>query len=396
MKDIYFDNSATTKACNSAIDGVIYTLRENYGNPSSLHIKGIEAEKAMDEARSIIAGTLGCNKNEIYFTSGGTESNNTAIFGSVYQGKKALKKVITTAIEHSSVLGAMDQLEKEGFEVVYLKPDRYGKIDIEQIKKAVDKNTVLVSMMMVNNEVGSILPVHLVKDIIKSKGSKALLHVDAVQAYGKIPVKVKDMGIDLLSISSHKIHGPKGVGALFISAGVKISPILFGGGQEKGISPGTEAVPQIVGFGRAAAEFSLGSDDYNRILELNGYLRNRASRINDVEINSPDDGSPYIINLCVKGIKSEVMTRYLSSHGIYVSSGSACSKGKPSHVLTAMGIPKKLIDSSIRISFSRYNTRGDIEEFLKWLQEGINTLVKFEGTSENEGSNTHKNGRNSS
>lgn len=376
MKEVYLDNSATTKVCDSALKEVLYTMSENYGNPSSGHLKGVNAENSLDDARKVISKFIGCEKNELFFTSGGTESNNTAILGSVMSRKHLGNKIVTTRIEHSSVLGVMDELEKQGFDIVYLKPDLYGMISPSQLIKAIDKNTILVSIMYVNNEVGSIMPINDIKNIIKCKNSPALIHIDAVQAFGKIPINVKRQGIDLMSMSSHKIHGPKGAGALYISKNIKIKPIIFGGGQERGISPGTEPMPSIAGFKCAVLEWEKFKNSH-LIKDLNEYCRHLLSKNKSIRINSPPNALPYILNISIKRIKSETMTSFLSSHGIYVSNGSACSKGNRSHVLTAMGLSESLIDSSIRISFSRYNTKEDINYLVKYINEGINNLIKF-------------------
>lgn len=377
MNEIYLDNSATTKVCPEATKEALDAMKENYGNPSSVHAKGLAAETTLDSARKVISKNLGCDKSELYFTSGGTESNNIAILGSVKSQKKQGNKIVTTSIEHSSVLGSMAELERQGFEVEYLKPDLYGMISKTQLANSINKNTILISIMAVNNEVGSILPIHEVKSIIKYKNSPALFHVDAVQAFGKIPINVMRLGVDFLSISSHKIHGPKGVGALYISKNAKLQPIMFGGGQENGISPGTEPIPAIAGFKGAVLELNTYQNLYLKVLSLNEYFRRLISSNNHIRVNSPVNGCPYILNISIKGIKAETMVNYLSSHHIYVSNGSACSKGNRSHVLTAMRLPDEVIDSSIRISFSRYNTKRDVDTIVKYINEGIKNLIKF-------------------
>ena len=375
MKEIYLDNSATTRVCDLAVLESVKMMKEHYGNPSSNHQKGLQAENVLDDSRKVISDVLHCRTDELFFTSGGTESNNIAILGTALSRKHMGNRIVTSYIEHSSVLGAMEQLEKKGFEVIYLKPDRYGMISQAQLINAINKKTILVSLMFVNNEIGTLFPINDIKKIIKSKNSPAAFHSDAVQAFGKIPINVKRLGIDLLSISAHKIHGPKGVGALYISKGLKVNPIFFGGGQEAGISPGTEPMPAIAGFKGAVME--LKNYNVNKIVQLNSYCRRLFSKNNQIVINSPPNAIPNIINISVKRIKSETMTNFLSSKGIYVSNGSACSKGKRSHVLKAIGLPDELIDSSIRVSFSRYNTIEDVEYFIKCLNEGISQLIKF-------------------
>ena len=375
MKEIYLDNSATTRVCDLAVLESVKMMKEHYGNPSSNHQKGLQAENVLDDSRKVISDVLHCRTDELFFTSGGTESNNIAILGTALSRKHMGNRIVTSYIEHSSVLGAMEQLEKRGFEVIYLKPDRYGMISQAQLINAINKKTILVSLMFVNNEIGTLFPINDIKKIIKSKNSPAAFHSDAVQAFGKIPINVKRLGVDLLSISAHKIHGPKGVGALYISKGLKVKPIFFGGGQEAGISPGTEPMPAIAGFKGAVTE--LKNYNVNKIVQLNSYCIRLLSKNNQIVINSPPNAIPNIINISVKRIKSETMTNFLSSKGIYVSNGSACSKGKRSHVLKAIGLPDELIDSSIRVSFSRYNTIEDVEYFIKCLNEGISQLIKF-------------------
>lgn len=379
MDEIYLDNSATTMVCTEAIKEATNVMAQNYGNPSSVHAKGLMAESVLDSSRKAIAKVLGCEKQEIYFTSGGTESNNIAILGCIPSQKRYGNKIVTTAIEHSCVLAAMSELEKRGFRVEYLKPDSYGMISSSQIAAAVDKDTILVSIMAVNNEIGSILPIHEVKNIIKYKNSHALFHVDAVQAFCKVPLNVNRLGVDFLSTSAHKLHGPKGVGALYISrrAISKVKPIMFGGGQESGISPGTEPMPAIAGFGEAVIQMVKRPDSHQRVFMLNDYFRKLISKNANIRVNSPPNACPYIINISINRIKAETMVNFLSSHGIYVSNGSACSKGNRSHVLTAMGLPEDVIDSSIRISFSRYNRKEEIDKLVICLNEGIRTLARF-------------------
>ncbi len=374
MQEIYLDNAATTKPCKEAVEKIIDTLNLKYGNPSSLHKKGLEAEKEVEFARAKIAKMLNADSKEIYFTSGGTEANNIALFGAVKAQKRRGKKIITTAIEHPSVYNSVMQLEKQGFEVDFLEPNSTGEISVEQIRRIVDANTILVSVMMVNNEVGSVLPVEKIKDIIKEKNSTALLHIDAVQAFGKLPINVEQFGADLLTISAHKIHGPKGVGALYKRSGVRIEPMTFGGEQQKRLRPGTEPVPLILGFGAAVQQIDPKNDN-EKIKGLNRYLRNELLNLKGVSINSPESAAAHIINFSTNKIKSETMLNFLSTKGIYVSSGSACAKGKRSRVLSSMQLPLKRIDTALRISFSRENTQQDINELLAALKEGFAKLT---------------------
>ena len=376
MKEVYLDNSATTKVCPEAAEKVIEMLTLKYGNPSSLHTKGIEAEKEINLARQIIADYLGCDISEIYFTSGGTEANNLAILGAIKALKRRGNKIITTSIEHPSVIEAFKEAERLGLETVFIEPDQNGLVNEEKVCNAIDSNTILVSMMLVNNEVGTIQNVSNIKRVASIRKSQAFVHIDAVQAFGKIPFKVQKIGADLLTISSHKIHGPKGVGALFVSKKARILPIMFGGGQEKAIRPGTESSMLIAGFGSAVEALPNIKDEYRYISELNLYLREKLNYLNGVIINSPAEALPYIINFSVNGIRSETMLHHLSSLNIYVSSGSACSKGKKSHVLSSMGLNDDIIDSSIRVSFSRYNDKADVDALVDGLKLGIKNLAK--------------------
>ncbi len=377
MREVYLDNSSTTKVCDRAVQKMMDMMTKNYGNPSSLHTKGFEAEKSINNVKKILADFIGCKNSEIYFTSGGTESNNIAILGTVNSKKRNGNKIVTTAVEHASVLETMRFLEKQGFEVEYIKPNVEGKILLEQFENAIDDNTILVSCMMVNNETGNIYPVEKLKDIIEFKKSRALLHIDAVQAFCKIPIKVNKIKADLISFSAHKIHGPKGIGGLFISDNVRVSPLFFGGGQEKGMRPGTQSTPLIAGFGEAILDYCDSTGVYDKILELNSYLRERLLGIKYIFINSSDRCLPYILNFSISGIKSETMLHFLSSKGIYVSSGSACSKGKKSYVLNAMEVPINRIDSAIRVSFSRHNTKDDIDYLVSAIKEGMNKIAKI-------------------
>lgn len=376
MGEIYFDNSSTTMVCREAAESIMDMLTNNYGNPSSLHTKGFNAEQEQNKARNQISSFLGVNPEEIYFTSGGTESNNIALFGAAHALRRRGNHIVTTSIEHPSVIHVMEQLEKEGFNVTYLTPDINGKIYPEQVFNAVTPHTILVSMMYVNNEVGSILPIEAVPAAISAARAPALFHVDAVQAFGKLPIKPNRLKIDLMSMSSHKIHGPKGVGALYLRKGVHIVPRTFGGGQERDIRPGTEATPSIVGFGAAVKALPDFKIELNEMKKLNSYCRKKLSEIDGIEINSPDDALPYIINFSAGAVRAETMLHYLSSRNIYVSSGSACSKGKASYVLTSMGLSKARILSSLRLSFSRYNHIEDIDIFIDALKNGMQQLSK--------------------
>ena len=376
LNEIYLDNSATTKVCAHAISKMVETMEKNNGNPSSLHTKGFEAEKELKTARKILADMLCAESDEIYFTSGGTESNNTAIFGAASLGSRYGKHIVTTAIEHPSVLNPMKELEKEGFKVTYLKPDKNGNISVEDVSCAITNDTVLVSMMMVNNETGAIMPIEETAKIIKEKAPHALFHVDDVQGFCKLPLDLRKIKIDLLSASAHKIHGPKGIGILYVRKGVRLPSRVFGGGQEKNLRSGTEGMPSIIGFAAACEDLEKPSVMLPKMQELNTLTRNLLSGIPDVIIQSPENALPYIINFSLSGIRSEILLHYLSSFGIYVSSGSACAGGEKSHVLSAMNLPKEQIDSSIRVSFSKYTTEEEIRFFAEKVKDGNNTLMK--------------------
>lgn len=378
LNEVYLDNSATTRVCECAVNKMVNMMLENYGNPSSLHTKGFEAEKELKSAREKVASVIKADPSEIIFTSGGTEANNMAIFGAAASRSRFGKNIVTTAIEHHSVISIIKKLQKDGFSATFIKPDEYGHITTEKIIDSVTADTILVSIMAVNNEVGTVIRLQDAAKEIKKLAPHALLHVDAVQAYGKIPIDVSMGNIDMLSVSAHKIHGPKGVGALYISKKVKLPPFILGGGQEKGLRSGTEAMPAICGFGCAAENIQNISKELLSMKEKSDLCKKHLSEIDGIVINSPDDALPYIVNFSVPGIRSEVLLHYLSSYGIYVSAGSACAGKEKSHVLTAMGLSKDRIDSSIRVSFSNETSFDDIKFFSEKLTEGCKTLIKTE------------------
>lgn len=371
--EAYLDNSATTKVCEEAIEKMCLCMRENWGNPSSLHSAGIKASQEVEEARNAAASLLGVQPKEIFFTSGGTESNNLALRGAALRNRRNGKKIVTDTIEHSSVVETMNELEKMGFEIIRLSPKDGAKVTPDDLENAIDEETVLVSLMAVNNEVGSVQPFDKVKSIIKAKHSKALLHVDAVQAFGKMPLKPKSCGIDLMTASSHKIHGPKGAGLLFIDEKAKISPVTFGGEQEKKIRPGTEPVPAIVGFGEAIRQLPNINSQLKKMTELRNDFVLSLKNTEGVFINSPDDALPYIINISLDRMRSETVLNFLSSMGIYVSSGSACAKGHKSHVLEALALDANRVDGALRVSLSRYTTKEELDYF----KEGITKAMKM-------------------
>lgn len=374
----YLDNSATTQVCKEAADAAYHMMRENYGNPSSLHKAGIEAESAVEEARGIIADSLNVQPKTIFFTSGGTEANNTALFGAAQALKRRGDRVIVSAIEHSSVYESAKHLAELGYDVQFAPVTEQSVVDIDALKALLTDKTILVSIMTVNNETGSIQPIERIAKLVHKNCPEALFHSDAVQAFGKMTIRPKKWGVDLMSVSAHKIHGAKGCGALYIRDGARILPLLYGGEQQKKLRPGTESAPLIAAFATAAAaavssDLSLHTD---HIWELNRYALKKLQAIDDISVNSPIDALPYIINISVAGIRSETMLHHLEESGVYVSSSSACAKGKRSYVLEAMGLSDDRIDSSLRISFSRYNTTDDIDALIEGLQSGIATLQR--------------------
>lgn len=376
MEEIYLDNSATTRVCEKSAEKVLELMTQCYGNPSSLHKKGLEAQREVAHARQAVAVSLGAQPREIIFTSGGTEANNLAVLGGAAAGRRRGKRIVTTAIEHPSVLEPMRQLEKEGFEVVFLTPDTDGRVPEEAVLKAVTGDTILISVMAVNNELGSIQPIEVLKKAVKRAGAPALVHVDGVQAYGKLPLRPEKLGIDLLTVSGHKIHGPKGVGALYVSKNARILPRTFGGGQERELRPGTEAAPLIAGLGAAVEELPDWRQAYSRMEKLRDYTLQKLSGLEGVEVNSPVEGLPYLLNFSALGIRSETMLHFLAQRGIYVSSGSACAKGKQSHVLKAAGLPDSRISSAIRVGFSRENTERDADALAEGVREGLSCLAR--------------------
>lgn len=372
---IYLDNSATTRPCDKAICRMNDCLKENWGNPSSLHLLGMNAENIVDSARERVAKSVCANKNEIIFTSGGTEANNMAIM-SVLSRKNRGNRIITTAIEHPSVLETVKRLETQGFEVIYLKVGKDGVISLEELENSLNSKTVLVSIMLVNNEVGSIQPISDAARLIKQKAPNAFFHCDAVQAYGKMPINVKSLGVDLLTASGHKVHAPKGIGFLYLSAKAHIAPFITGGGQERGMRSGTESVPLIAALGGAVEDFPDVTKQLNSTLALCEYAKERLGEIDNITFNSPSGALPYVLNLSVNGFRSETLLHFLEMRNIYVSSGSACSKGNTSYVLKEMGVNSKGIDSALRISFSKHNTKEEIDLLVEALREATQKLRK--------------------
>lgn len=360
-KIVYLDNSATTAPCEKAIQNINVALTENWANPSSLYDLGFRAQLLVDGTRKAVAALLKCREDEVYFTGSGTESNNTALLGAAESRKKRGKRIVTTAIEHPSVLETIKKLQADGFEVIFLKPQANGVVSADDLRSAINQNTILVSIMLVNNETGAIQPVKEAASIIKSVGAPALLHCDGVQAFGKMPINLNDLGVDLFSASGHKIHGPKGVGILYVKKGVTIKPLLIGGGQEKNMRSGTESVPLIYGLKGAIDNLGNTNENLKKQKELWSYAKETLLDTGFVKVNSSDDVLPYVLNISVEGYRSETLLHFLEAQGVYVSSGSACAKGEGSYVLNEMGFDRKRIDSALRISFSRYNTKEDVE-----------------------------------
>ena len=382
LTEVYLDNSATTRCSERAKDLMVKVLMEDYGNPSSLHMKGVEAENYIKEAKKKIAKTLKVDEKEILFTSGGTESNNTALIGAALANKRAGNHIITTSIEHASVSAVAGYLEELGFRVTYLKVDADGIISLDELREAVCEDTILVSMMMVNNEIGAVEPIEEAIKVIKEKNPNTLVHVDAIQAYGKYRIFPKKLGIDMLSVSGHKIHGPKGVGFLYIDEKVKIRPLIYGGGQQKDMRSGTENVPGIAGLGVAAKEmYTDHSAKMEYLTGLKDYLILRASEMKGVTVNSLKgaEGAPQIVSLSFEGVRSEVLLHALEEKGIYVSSGSACSSNHPaiSGTLKAIGVKKELLDSTLRFSFGMFNKKEEIDYAVDVLKELLPVLRRF-------------------
>ena len=380
--EVYLDNSATTRAFPSVCDMVVKVMSEDYGNPSSMHLKGVEAEKYVRQARERIARSLKVNEKEIFFTSGGTESNNWAINGIAQAMRRRGNHIITSCIEHAAVKNPMKHLEEEGFKVTYLPVDKEGVVSLEALEEAICDETILVSIMYVNNEIGSVQPVEEIARIIKQKNPDCVFHVDAIQAYGKLMIRPRRQGIDLMSVSAHKFHGPKGVGFLYVNERVKIKPWILGGGQQKGMRSGTDNVPGIAGMGEACVEIFKNFDKRVRYLY---YLREvfirELSRIEGCHVNGQPlpKGAPHIVSVSFEGVRSEVLLHALEDKGIFVSAGSACSSNHPavSATLKSIGVEKELLDSTVRFSFGAYTTEEDIYYVIEKLEELLPVLRRF-------------------
>ncbi len=373
----YLDNSATTRPLPEAVDAVSRAMTEVWGNPSSLHRVGDAANDLLEASRRTLADALGCRPQEVVFTGGGTDSNNIAVFGAAEALKRRGDRIVTSAVEHPSVEECMKRLEAQGFDVVRLPVDASGTVRKEDLEEAVNGKTILVSLMLVNNEVGSVMPVKAAAAALKRAGAPGYVHVDAVQGFGKLPVSPKALGADLISVSSHKVHGPKGVGALYVNKGVRLVSPVLGGGQEDNIRPGTQGVPAIAGFA-AAVEAGILSRDLDasiaRVAALRDTVKDAALGTGIGLINSGENALPYVLNLSLDGIPSEVLRNFLSERGVYVSTGSACSKGHRSTVLTQMGLDNRRIDSAVRFSFSWTTTPDEAQYAAEQLREAAKTL----------------------
>ena len=373
--EIYLDNAATTRVCTEAADIAYKVMTDCYGNPSSTHTKGRDAKAYLDTARAQIASALGCSASEVYFTSCGSESDVWAITRGAESAARRGRHIISSAVEHDAVRKTLEELESRGFEVTYLSPEKDGSVSADAVKATLREDTILVTLMMVNNETGGITDIAAIAKMLKGCGSKALLHTDAVQGFMKVPFSAKKLGADMISISGHKIHAPKGIGALYIKTGVKIKPLIRGGAQEGGMRAGTEAMPQIAAFGKAAdIAFSGMKDNCDTMASL------RALAMSTICADIPEaqiigGGAPHILSVSLPGWRSEVLMNFLEAEGIYVSRSSACKKGGRSHVLEAMRLPAQVIDGAIRVSFSRYNTEDDVLALCSALKRAHDTLA---------------------
>lgn len=380
--EVYLDNSATTKSFEDVAKLMTEIMCRDYGNPSSLHNKGMEAEQYVRQAKEIIAKNLKVNEKEIFFTSGGTEADNIALIGSAMANYRAGRHLITTKIEHPAVLQTMRYLEEQGFRVTYLPVDKNGLIRLEDLQSAITKETILVSVMHTNNEIGALQPIAEAGNLIKKMNPNTIFHVDAVQGFGKFRIHPKRMNIDLLSVSGHKIHGPKGVGFLYINEKIKIKPIIYGGGQQQGMRSGTENVPGIAGIARAVEKiYSNLDEEVERLYGIKEHFINGVEKIDGVRINGlrGRESAPHIVSVSIRGVRSEVMLHALEEKGIYVSAGSACAARKPqtSETLKAIGVEKDLLHSTIRFSFSVFTTMEEIDYTLQTMYDTIPMLRRY-------------------
>lgn len=370
----YLDNAATTRVSPQAAQKALAMMCDTYGNPSSLHKKGIEAETQVEKARAAVASSLGADEKNIFFSSGSTESNNTVLFGAAQARRRDGNRIIVSAVEHPSVYESAKELKRRGYDVLFAPVDNRGVVILSELEGLLTDDTILISVMAVNNETGAIQPSEQIGRLVKKK-TNAYYHVDAVQAYGKIAVKPKKWQADFLSVSAHKVHGPKGVGSLYIADKARLTPLLYGGEQQKKIRPGTEAAPLIAAFGAAVEEFEI-EKNLAAVTDLNHYFINKLKKIEGVRVNSSQDALPYVLNLSAEGIRSETMLHFLEERDVFISSSSACAKGKKSYVLKAMGLSDSVIDSSLRVSFSKYNDKNDVDALIQGLKDGLDTIQR--------------------
>ncbi len=381
--EAYFDNSATTKVDSEVVELMVKVMTEDYGNPSSAHMKGVEAERYLRTAREQIAAQLGCREKEIIFTSGGTESDNMAVFGGAWANRRAGRHLITTAVEHAAVLRPMQFLEDNGWRVTYLPVDSQGRISLDDLQEALDEDTVLVSIMMVNNEMGAVQPVEEAARLVKAYNPAILFHVDAVQAFGKLPINLRQMPFDMLSVSGHKIHGPKGIGFLYVREKTKVLPIILGGGQQKGMRSGTDNVPGAAGLGLAAQKICDHMEEKRAyLISLREKLRSGLEQTDNVVIHSSQEeyAAPHILNVSFVGVRSEVILHALEDQGICISAGSACSTNKKlpvSPVMEQLKLPREQLESAVRFSFSTLNTPEEVDYCLAVLEKLLPMLRRY-------------------
>jgi len=369
---IYLDNSATTKPCEAAVEAMNEMLTVCWGNPSSVHSFGAETEKRVKHAREQVAAAMGAEPERVFFTSGGTEADNWAIYAAAERLGKRGKHIVTTMVEHHAVLHPMEKLQAQGFEVTYLKPDAEGYVSVETLEAALRKDTILVSVMMVNNETGAVMPIEKMIKAVRRLSPIALFHTDAVQGFGKIPFKAKTLGADMITVSAHKIHGPKGAGALYIKKGLPLPAFIRGGGQEQGYRSGTEATPAIVGFGAACEQLKV-KQEAAQLSELRDLCRESLADVPGIVFLGKAD-APHVVSISIPGLRSQGLINCLQDHGVYVSAGSACARGHRSHVMEAMGVDARIIDGAIRISFGRDNTAEDIPALKAALLDALERL----------------------
>ena len=372
---IYLDNAATTAISPAAADAADAALREYFGNPSSLYSQGLDSHKALERSRAVIAKSLGCEQQEVYFTASGTEGNNLAILGAARARRSWGNRIIVSGFEHPSVMNTVRSMEKEGFEVIVIPPGPDGRLDTDRFLEQTDKRTALVTCMRVNNEIGTVIDCARLAEEVKKINRRTAFHCDAVQAFGKHET-VLNGSIDTLSVSAHKIHGPKGIGCLYVRKGFNLENVMFGGGQERGLRSGTENIAYAVGFAKAVSELGNIRKQNERVTGINSVLRKKLEESGAAVFNSPDDASPYILNFSLPGFRSETLLHFMEEHGVLVSSGSACGKGEKSHTLTAMNLPDSLIDSAVRVSFSSTTTEEEVREAAELFILAVNTLQR--------------------